>query len=1758
MSSKIDRPLPPIIQPTASSDRMSRERGGAPEPHLDAHYGKGRIVQDGQGHVQGRGVPYPSIAPLPSPNQATDAPARSHASLSSLDRSSSSNVNVSLPLPSSTGPNAGQSRDQPSLYKRSASVQSSPSGDATGGPSPRTWGNRSQAADGSDRGAPRAWTSGSHGNEVQASAPSSHGHWNNRTPEPQERNGPRALPQPQRPYGASGVHGIHADTERGDRQMGTHLQASPEDAERRSHRSGPGDTAESGAQSWHRPSSGGVEASGNGSVRRIATGSEAMHAVQGPLLHAVQRTAPDGSGDPQAQHPQPSPGAGPMPHDVISQPSGLDKPSDSRTNEPPVRSGPAQARGPRLVAKPSVGSDARSPTRGPLTAPASVGVEDASSGHAGARLAPLAKKQGSPSRSVSRGRMNYEAIAPSSSEAKPYFEKQADATSSANPAAHAQPLPPPTGALGQAPIPSHTPRQMDAPSASAMEANQTHKNASSGRQLKVEDALAYLEQVKTQFEGQPMVYNDFLDIMKEFKAQTIDTTEVIKRVSQLFRGHKELILGFNTFLPPGYKIEVRENLETGILSAGFSGPGGFSELPDQRRAPDSRSLHPAPGSVPNHGPAITAKSEAAVNATLPNGSQQAPKPTQVTATHTKKRTTVSPRKKESKPKMSLPAAGAAVAHPNVSSAPASTAPAEPPAVARPPATRVPETNTTATSGQVGPRPEPHQRPPASVEHHAPVAQTDTSSPSLPRKQADFERALEFMDRLKQQLSEEDYRRFVEELESYRTTPVGYRVIASVLSDLCGPENKDLLQDFLEQLPAPAQPRGQASGASSKRMPGKGIGGSSKKHTVARVGPEADFSKGLQGHASPCGARGKTTHKSEHVHFFEEVRVQLGGSSARLYIDFIKCLRLFSLRIIEREELLHMAAELFRNHDRLHAMFVQHLDSIATGAADVGHDGQESSASSAQGPGLGSGQGAGDQQRAALYRSKPMSEIAADSETPCGPSYKKLPADYPVLMCSGRSALEKRSLNDVWISVTSGSEDYSFKFMRKNQYEDNLFRCEDDRYELDLVIETNAATIVKLEEIASTIDMLPPSVKRRHSLAEGALSAVHFNAIKRIYGGAGADIIQHVRLNPGVAVPVVLARLRDKDEQWRRARQEMNVIWREVGEKNYHRSLDHRSVHFKQVDKKELSSKSLVMDIMNPYSSHQARQGEMTRARGYNIPCGGGRANDRSGAADAIAMLARLGPTDGPPALPLPYIEHGVHETLTRLVEHWVNHSAHGRDDSGDGSRTALANYKRFAARFFAPPGDTPSVDSGEESKAPQSQLLFGDETLYILMRLHQLLYERLAAAKGMAKESTEDQKRRNAWNADGLRGLVQSSKRINVVHSPHELTKDFLSATREADKFELNSGIQDPDALYEAFVQLAESFVVGHTELTKYEDKCRVLLGPDAYCLATLDKTLQKFSKQMLLVFADESQSSEFVRLFERASERSSTSRSAAGRVGSEDMYSIAASAALRKRRGAGAHLFRMEFLPKRDAASELRVHVVGSTCNDDDDQRRALESAALDQFLSFPVGLSALPPRADALVRNDHSLIGDDGPMEDSENEESPSNLSTDAKDDPSSIAGGDDDSGGSSARGDAQSGAIAEDSALSGRHLGAEMQKRVARLVSNAPFLRYTGSAARIAKGRVIMRNEIESRVDSQGRLSFVDGKADVFIYLCKKRRRSEACGSAERSDDQRPSKWVRKFRAYVEESHASWNRGKPPLEAPVENSAKMDVDTAVCASE
>ena len=60
--------------------------------------------------------------------------------------------------------------------------------------------------------------------------------------------------------------------------------------------------------------------------------------------------------------------------------------------------------------------------------------------------------------------------------------------------------------------------------------------------------------------------------------------------------------------------------------------------------------------------------------------------------------------------------------------------------------------------------------------------------------------------------------------------------------------------------------------------------------------------------------------------------------------------------------------------------------------------------------------------------------------------------------------------------------------------------------------------------------------------------------------------------------MLLARLKQKDEEWRRARLELSKGWKEVMEKNYAKSLDHRSFYFKQADRKATAPKALIAEM----------------------------------------------------------------------------------------------------------------------------------------------------------------------------------------------------------------------------------------------------------------------------------------------------------------------------------------------------------------------------------------------------------------------------------------------------------------------------------------------------------------------------------------------------------------------------------------------------
>lgn len=179
-------------------------------------------------------------------------------------------------------------------------------------------------------------------------------------------------------------------------------------------------------------------------------------------------------------------------------------------------------------------------------------------------------------------------------------------------------------------------------------------------------------------------------------------------------------------------------------------------------------------------------------------------------------------------------------------------------------------------------------------------------------------------------------------------------------------------------------------------------------------------------------------------FFDHVRSVLLDTKPEAWTDFIKLLNMYSQDIIPRKDMLGLVQDLLGRHTELFEEFKCILNArTATDAAQ--ND---------------------------LWYSMPLSEIDFSQCRKCTPSYRALPKDYPKPPCTERSPEEEAVLNDTWVSVPVGSEEnYSFKHMRRNQYEEALFKCEDERYEIDMVIDSNTATIRVLEPLAEEIAQL---------------------------------------------------------------------------------------------------------------------------------------------------------------------------------------------------------------------------------------------------------------------------------------------------------------------------------------------------------------------------------------------------------------------------------------------------------------------------------------------------------------------------------------------------------------------------------------------------------------------------------------------------------------------------------------------------------------
>lgn len=188
---------------------------------------------------------------------------------------------------------------------------------------------------------------------------------------------------------------------------------------------------------------------------------------------------------------------------------------------------------------------------------------------------------------------------------------------------------------------------------------------------------------------------------------------------------------------------------------------------------------------------------------------------------------------------------------------------------------------------------------------------------------------------------------------------------------------------------------------------------------------------------------------------------------------------------------------------------------------------------------------------------------------------------------------KSVLNDYWISQpTFASEDAGFIAHKKNVYEEALHRSEEERHEYDFHLEAIHRTILFLEPFNNKIAQLSPEERLTYKMnpkfsgngsgtgaGSSAGKAIQLRILKKVYGKEpGVQVFKAIQEMPSVAIPVVLTRLKQKEEEWKRAQAEWNKVWREVDARNYYKSLDHQGINFRSYDKKQTTSKFLLNQI----------------------------------------------------------------------------------------------------------------------------------------------------------------------------------------------------------------------------------------------------------------------------------------------------------------------------------------------------------------------------------------------------------------------------------------------------------------------------------------------------------------------------------------------------------------------------------------------------
>lgn len=909
------------------------------------------------------------------------------------------------------------------------------------------------------------------------------------------------------------------------------------------------------------------------------------------------------------------------------------------------------------------------------------------------------------------------------------------------------------------------------------------------------DALTYLDQVKVRYRNRPGVYNHFLDIMKDFKSQNIDTPGVIDRVSSLFRGHNDLIQGFNTFLPNGYRIDcVSDGVDSNHIQV--TTPMGVQIRPD---SVDYERWSEGQQPPQLQQPGQQARHEYEVAQAVAGGPQQ----------------------------------------------------------------MVPPMGLVGGQPQVG-MPMMGQSQMDMVHGAAQGAQAANGGP------VEFDYTIAYVNRIRNRFANQPdvYKSFLEILQTYQRMQLDMGEVYAQVSQLFR-DAPDLLEDFKRFLPGgradskmrlppvgsfgpPAQqPKKQREPQQSsvRDTPLPGMLAQAPTGVIAPGVAEQNLVPAAQVLAPPS----RKSSMADEIAFFDKVKRALPKQS---YHELLKVINLFTQRIIDVNTLVSRVDGFIGQFPELMDWFKRF----------VGYEGKPLAIEN-------------------IAAKKHQVDLAQCRS--CGPSYRLLPKTEKYMPCSGRDEMCWEVLNDEWVGhPTWASEDSGFVAHRKNQYEEILYRIEEERHEYDHFIGANQRTIQVLSTIANRIANMTPQEQADFKLPEGLghTTKIYQKVINKIYDKKnGAEVINALHENPGVAVPIVLHRLKQKDEEWKRAHREWNKVWRETEQKVFYKSLDHVGLTFKQADRKQLTSRALLSQIM----AIKAEQGAKRKSAVMPAPksqitvkiddnevladlwklllrflehSGTYSAHDRELMAQFLRSflpmffglsnetVARVYPSDKRPRedeASAAATEAPLGDVLKRSKSSDDEDDVKMEDSAGTPADSAAAGETEATGEAAAAPAASERQSTADAEEAAWLRFervtppleepatvrtsfnLFANTPIYLFLRLFEIIYARLAEVKSFEP-------------------IV--SKELEVQTST-TFAKDLYLFDTKMDDLGLRFS---PEHCYEQSLALCEKLLDGDVEPQWFEEALRRGYRNRAYKLYTIDKTLHLLVKQLHTLVTDQ------------------------------------------------------------------------------------------------------------------------------------------------------------------------------------------------------------------------------------------------------------------------------------------------------------------